>query len=901
MKINKKIQWTFLLGAIFLLFFLQNIVNFLTDFWWFKEINYLQLFWLPVVYKLILFFVFGSVFFIFIYFNFYFLKKNKPQIYHINQNIIEISHLPWRNFLNNFFIIFLLLFSLIMAGSAQREWDIFLKFLNTVPFKILDPLFGKDLSFYIFKLPALKYIYSYLSFTLWLSLILVISVYFLEQGVYFFSRTIYFSPQAKIHIFILLSLFFILKSWGYKLAAYSLLHSSRGMVFGAAYTDVNILLPVLKILVILSLVCALLSLISIYIKEWKVLASGILILIGFSFFGGAIYPEIIQKFVVAPNEIEKERPYIERNIKYTKAAYGLSQVEEREFPVLEENLTSEDLKKNELTLKNIRLWDHRPLLDSYGQLQEIRSYYKFVDVDNDRYQINGEYRQTMLSPRELSLEKFPSKLWINEHLAYTHGYGVCLGPVNKVVEDGTPEFFIKDIPPLSTIKNLSINRPEIYYGEMTDFYSIVNTRLKEFDYPQGEENVYTHYQGKGGVPIDSMFKKIIFALKFSEPKILLSSDITRESRIMYYRQILERLKKITPFIAYDKDIYLVISQGKLYWIADGYTISDFYPYSQPAETGNYIRNSVKVIVDVYDGKVDFYISDPQDPIISAYRKIFPDLLKDFNLMPEDLKKHIRYPSGLFSIQAEVYTTYHMADPQVFYNKEDLWKIPHKTTEVQEREMQPYYTILKFPGALKEEFILMIPFTPAKKDNMISWMAARCDVPYYGRLMLYKFPKKKLIYGPSQIEARIDQEPEISKQLTLWGQGGSTVIRGSMLVIPIEKSLIYVEPLYLAAERGKIPELKRVIVVYKDKIAMQDNLEKSLQEIFGKPGLLEEKIIKERGEIKKSQGINLKELIKEANEHYQKAENYQRSGAWDMYGEELKKLRKVLENLQKITH
>ena len=488
--------------------------------------------------------------------------------------------------------------------------------------------------------------------------------------------------------------------------------------------------------------------------------------------GGVIYPSIIQHLIVAPNEIDKERPYIENAIKFTQKAYALDRFEEHKFSAAQE-LNVKDIQSNGATMRNVRLWDHQPLLTTFAQLQEIRTYYDFAGVDNDRYWINGTYRQVSLSPRELSSSSLPDRTWINEHLIYTHGYGLCMSPVNEFTPDGLPVFFIEDIPPVSHT-SIQIKRPEIYYGEVPNNYCLVKTKQQEFDYPSGEKDVYMSYDGSGGIPVQGFWRRLLFTLKFGQKNILFSSDIQPGSRVMIYRQILDRAKRLTPFLNYDNDPYMVISKdGALYWILDGYTTSDMFPYSEPTSgVGNYIRNSVKATVNAFTGKVEFYISDPDDPVIKVYSSIFPGVFKPLSAMPDDLRAHIRYPEAFFSIQAAKYATYHMTDPRVFYNKEDVWRVAQSAARGPAAPMTPYYVIMKLSEVGKsEEFVLMVPFTPARKNNMIAWMAARCDAPNYGKVLVFTFPKQKLIYGPQQIESRIDQDPNISQQLTLWGQGG----------------------------------------------------------------------------------------------------------------------------------
>jgi len=682
--------------------------------------------------------------------------------------------------------------------------------------------------------------------------------------------------------------------WGYVLDRYGLLFSAGGASFGATYSDVNATLPALKVVISLAGVAAIACLVQIMRPGLRLALGGLALWLAGSLIGLTAYPTLIQRLHVVPNEIAAERPYIERSIAATNRAYGLDRIEERPFPA-EEELTAATLRKNEPTIKNIRLWEHRPLLDSYGQLQEIRTYYKFVDVDNDRYGLDGEYRQVMLSVRELSHAHLPSRIWINEHLVYTHGYGAVVGPVNRVTREGLPEFFVKDIPPVAA-GSLKITRPEIYYGEVANPYVLVRTRTKELNYPVGDQNVYTTYEGQGGVSIGSFWRKLVFAARFGEIKILLAQDLTPESRILYHRQIVERVQKIAPFLRLDRDPYPVITKdGRIVWLLDAYTTSERYPYSQPTQgVGNYIRNPLKVTVDAYHGTVRVYLVEPEEPLIRAYSRAFPGLFQPLDAMPEDLRAHIRYPQDLFAIQARMYAAYHMRDPQVFYNKEDLWTIPTRKAEGREAEMEPYYTIMRLPGETREEFVLLLPFTPVRRDNMIAWLAARSDLPHYGKLLLFDFPKGKLVFGPRQIEARIDQDAFISQQISLWSQAGSQVIRGSLLAIPIEESLLYVQPLYLAAERGRLPELKRVITAFGNRIAMEETLEASLQQLFGARAAQPDAAPRTAA----ARAEPAQRLASQALEHFQKAQEHLRRWNWTGFGEELRRVEEILRDLQR---
>ncbi len=895
----RRLTGLFFFAVLVLVIFLGQALTLYTDWLWFQEVGFTQIFTTTLTLKVILALVFGGLFTLLVYFNIKLAAQAPRGIRFLDQdNAIELPSPELVDpVIQRLLLPVALLLGLFAAPQAASQWESLLLFLNSVPFGLQDPLFGRDIGFYVFRLPALTALYNWLTFTLGLTFLATGFTYLLYRGVQYSQRGLFLSQRARTHLLCLAACFLIVKAGGYLLDAFELLYSSRGAAFGASYADVYANLPALRILAFLALVGAGLSLVQIFRPGFRYLLIGLGALILVHIVGLNLYPSFLQRFRVVPNEIDAERPFITRSIQFTRRAYGLDKAESKDFPA-EEQLTAADLKRNDATIKNIRLWEHRPLLATYAQLQEIRTYYKFVDVDNDRYLIDGTYRQVMLSARELSHQHLPSRIWINEHLTYTHGYGVVFGPVNQVTREGLPEFFIKDIPPVSD-GPIKITRPEIYYGELANDYVFVKTKAQELDYPAGDKNIYTNYEGKGGVPVHSFWRKLLFSARYATLRIALSNDITRESRILYHRQIQERVKKIAPFITFDRDSYLVIGQGgRLFWIIDGYTTSNRYPYSEPTRRlGNYIRNSAKAVVDAYDGTVSFYLSDPEDPIILAYAKVFPGLLKPLGAMPEELRAHIRYPQDLFVIQARMYATYHMQDPQVFYNKEDLLSIPRKAVNGQEREMEPYYTIMRLPGEKREEFVLLLPFTPNKKDNMRAWLAARSDPPHYGKLIALDFPKAKLVYGPRQIDARIDQDASISQQLSLWNQRGSQVIRGSQLAIPIEKSLLYVQPLYLAAEKGSLPELKRVIAAFGNQIAMEETLEQSLQRIFGGPAARgTTRLATLEGAPEATKGD--KNLSSRALEHYTRSQEFLRQGNWAGFGEELKRMETLLKEMQK---
>jgi uncharacterized membrane protein (UPF0182 family) len=869
-----------------------------TDWLWFLEVGYQTVFKVIMTAKITTGAIFGVVFFLILY-------ASSAIAIRFSQNPIFADStggfpLPFREMetgtIKALASAGILLLSIFASINGSSQSDNMLLFTNASRFGLDDPLFGRDIGFYVFQLPFLLYIHKWFNFVILITAALTAFIYLLRGSFLFIPPRIWrISPTARIHLSLLFAIFFFWGVFGAWLDLNEILFVKRGVVFGPGYTDVTTQLWILKLMIILYAASGLAMLAYALRPDWRIPAIAVLLLISVSFLGRGIYPSMVQKFQVIPNEVAAETPYIEQNVRFTRFAYGLNQIEEKEFPT-EDSLTVKDLERNNLTIKNIRLWNHAPLLQTYSQLQEMRTYYKFTGVDNDRYTINGEYRQVMLSPREISYKALPSRTWVNEHLTYTHGYGVVMGPVNRISPEGLPEFFIKDIPPVSS-ESIRVTRPEIYFGENSNDFVFVKAKTAEFDYPVGDKNIYNRYEGKGGVPL-SLWKKLLFAARFGSITMLLSDDITADSRIVYHRNVLERAAMIAPFARFDDDPYLVISpEGRLLWFIDGYTVTDRLPYSEPIPAlGNYIRNSLKAVVDAYDGNVNLYISDPDDPILKTYSKIFPGVFKPMSALPTELRSHIRYPAGLLAIQARMYRTYHMQDPRVFYNKEDLWSIPGKKTTGGKEAMEPYYTIMKLPDAAKEEFVLLSPFTPSMKDNMSAWMAARCDAPNYGKVIVYKFPKQKLVYGPGQIEARIDQDAVISQQLSLWHQRGSNVIRGSLLAIPIEKSILYVESLYLAAENGQLPELKRVIVAYGNNIAMEETLDDAIRKIFGGGA------VKDRKEsIKKPEDLSEKsdrQAALEALGHFLKAQELLKQGNWGAFGEEMKKTGDILKSLEK---
>jgi uncharacterized membrane protein (UPF0182 family) len=877
-------------------------VPFYTDWLWFREVGFTQVFTTRLALGGWLFIGLGAAVFVFLFANLSLAARTAPP--DVYWELEDQLGLPGRAILEPLVRRLLLpvvgVIALFSGGRGAAAWDTVLQYLNATPFGRADPLFGRDLGFYVFVLPTWRLLHGWATALVMGTVVLTAAVYVLQRSLVLTARGPRLAGAARLHLLALGALLLILRAAGFWLDRYDLLYSPRGVVFGASYTDVNASLPVLGWLVVLALACGVACLVQMVWTGWRFLVAGLMVLVLFWVLGLGVYPALLQRFRVTPNELQAERPYIEHNIRMTREAYLLDRIAEKSFAA-EDTLNAAALERNRPTIQNIRLWDHRPLLVTYGKLQEIRTYYKFLDVDVDRYTVDSQYRQVMLSARELSYKDLPSRGFINERLTYTHGYGLVAGPVNRISPEGLPEFFLKDIPP--TGHGLpKVTRPEIYYGELGNDYVFVRTRSQELDYPSGDQNVYATYQGRGGVPVRSLLTKVAFALRFGELKVLLSDDLTAESRVMFYRDIGARVREAAPFLRFDRDPYLVITDaGRLVWMADAYTTSNRYPYAQPVRGFNYIRNSVKAVVDAYDGTVTYYLADPTDPVIRTYAKAFPGLLRPLSEMPPDLQAHIRYPEDLLTVQARMYATYHMQDPQVFYNREDLWVVPRLSQDGREHEMEPYFTVMRLPDEPKEEFILLLPFSPSGRDNMIALMAARADAPNYGRLIAYTLPKQKLVYGPRNIDARINQDPVISQQISLWNQQGSRVLKGSLLAIPIDESLIYVMPLYLAAEQGgALPELRRVVVVYGNQIAMEPSLELSLQRIFGGRARGEEAASRPAAPGAPATAAMPGALmgdIERAWEAWQKAQEALKRGDWAGYGQEQKRLEETLRQLR----
>ncbi len=795
------------------------------------------------------------------------------------------------------------LVSLMFAQIAQRAWLDLLAWSHQQPFGTVDPVFGRDVGFYVFTLPLLQLVQ--------VSVVGLVSVTMLVTAGWHLLHAATHDPQrprlgdaGREQLVVLLALLLLAFAGGWWLDRFELLMQRHGAVQGIGYADRYARLPGYAFMGVVAALSALVLLVRIKRKGWQPVLVVLGVYMGARVLVADLLPRTVQDYIVKPNELGLERAFLEHDIAATRRAFALDRIEVRPFAA-ESKLTMEDVRANPLTVDNIRIWDTRPLLTTYRQLQEIRTYYDFQDVDVDRYMIDGVPRQVMLAAREMNAMNIrQADSWVNAHLQYTHGYGFTMSPVNVVTEEGLPELWAKDIPPAMAV-DIAVDRPEIYYGELSGQYVLTGTGEKEFDYPMGDQNVYAEYDGKGGVELGGLLSQTLLSVYFQSLDILLSQYVAPESKVLFRRNIEARVSRVAPFLDFDADPYLVVADGRLVWMIDAYTTTGNYPYASALTSAsgrrrvNYIRNAVKATVDAYDGTVQFYVADEDDPLIRVYSEIFPGAFQPLSAMPASLQDHIRYPADFFRWQALKYRTYHMQDPTVFYNAEDLWDTPKEVYAGDEQPMRPYYLIMKLPGEEKAEFILLVPFVPTGKDNMIAWMAARSDGEHYGKLVMYQFPKQKLIYGPRQIEARIDQTPEISEQMTLWSQAGSNVLRGNLLVIPIEDSLMYVEPVYLQAEKGQLPELKRVIVSYENRIAMETTLDRALAAVFDAavPTASDAPRDDGTGPSAASDRQSWRALVGSASEAWTAADVARREGDWEAFGKALSRVGSELAQLQ----
>lgn len=908
-RLPRRVRWALvgLLAAFVLLLLLPAIARRLTDWLWYAEIGFERVFLTKIVAQWLLGGIAALLAFAVFYGNVRLALRaqttavmgaasppRRPSPHALFERFARVLALPASGVL-----------ALLFALGVATEWRTLLQFIYRTPFGSVDPIFGRDIGYYVFVLPLLEAILGYAVLALILTLVCVWAVYSARGAIRRREWRFRFEPGARLHIAGLGALLLVVLAAQIPVIAIPhLLYAVHSSLVGANYTDLHARLPAWWA------VSALMLFAGAYLlwRTWRGnLTRSTAMLVGgavaLAFLIGRVYPAAFQRLVVQPNELTREAPQIVRHIEATRAAWGLGAVERRELEG-GSTLTQRDIDANRATIANVRLWDREPLLQTFGQIQSIRTYYDFVAVDDDRYRIGGELRQVMLSARELHTAALPTRTFINEHLTFTHGMGITLGPSNQVTGEGLPVLFIQDLPPVSRI-DLKVTRPQIYFGELSNDFILAPSRQREFDYPAGEgdEGVYSSYDGAAGVPVASLARRLLFAWRFGSLNILLSRDLTDRTRIIYHRDVRERARRALPFLTLDRDPYLVVANdGTLKWILDAYTTTARYPYSQRATDGtNYMRNSVKIVIDAYDGDVRAYQSDAADPIIRTLARIYPGLLRPIDQMPADLRAHVRYPEDLFRMQTALYATYHMSDPQTFYHREDQWQIPGATRGDQ-AEAFLRHMVMRLPGEREPEFILMRPFTPRQKDNLAAWMVARNDGEHYGKLLVYQFPRQSLVFGPTQIVNRINQDTEVARQISLWDQRGSEVIRGELLVIPIEESLIYVQPLYLRAEGGRIPELKRVIVAHESRVVMEESLESGLTRLFGGGAqLLAQRDARDTVAARPTAVVSANsEAVRRAVEHYERARAAQRADDWATYGEEMRLLGEALRRIEAVS-
>lgn len=899
----KKIWSKVLTVIIFIAILTVLLSSFIINLQWFREVGYIGVFFTSLKAKAIIFIPSFILLFTVIYFYGKYLKDNYP---YGEGRVYDKGKISKQNRIVG--TISGVLSAIISFIFTNVFWYRILEFYNATDFGIKDPIFGYDVGFYIFKLPLIEAILGILV-TIVVMLIVITLVFYagakLRGGQVNIRGIINIqdSPQARFaakQLAIFGAIMLLLISASFYVRALNLVYSPRGVAFGASYTDINVSLPMFKIIALMCVAASVIIAFAIIKKKVKLIVITSIVIVAMivseGFISGAV-----EQFIVKPNARDKEMPYLTYNIDFTRKAFGIDKLVEKNFPV-ENNLTQKDIDENRGTIDNIRINEFSQALEVYNQIQAIRNYYKFNDMDIDRYEIDGRLRQVFLSARELDISNMEQKFqtWQNRHLFYTHGYGASMSYTNTVNQSGLPEFILKDIP-VNSVDGIKLETPQIYFGEINDEYAVVGAKSNEIDYPTGGQNKENRYNGKAGIALTPL-NRLLFAVNKGSMNFILSQDINSGSRVVLNRNIVSRVKKIAPFISLDSDPYLVTANGRLYWVIDGYTMSNRYPFAEQYGGINYIRNSIKVVVDSYDGTVDFYLADKSDAIAATIGKIYKGMFKDLSEMPSEIRSHLKYSEDVFLTQAAVYEKYHMNNPMVFYNNEDLWSIAkYRSTKGEEVNVEPVYQVMKLPDENKEEFLLTIPFVVSKKENMVSWLAVRMDGNNLGQIVDIKFPKDKAIYGPQQFNSKINTDTTISGQLTLWGQQGSQVALGETNIIPIKNSLIYVKPLYLKSQSGKsLPELKKVIVGFGDKIVMEDNIEKAFARLFNV------NIEEGKGETKPTPGQqegaqnNTNELVKKASDAFNKAKEAQTKGDWAAYGQYLKELEDILSKLNETT-
>lgn len=876
--------------------------NLIVDLQWFSEINYLNIYLIKIKAVAVLSIPIFLVSFLILYIYFKSLKKN----------IIEVVGSEYLKFYKIGTIIANIIISMILAiSTAATNWMEILRFLNSKDFNQVDPIFNMDISFYMFKLPILKSLYNSLFAILFIIVVITLVIYFAMSiknpirgnniVIDIKSKGEGIKSFAGKQLAITSGAILLLLAIGYVFNAYSLVYSSRGVAYGASYTDVKVTLLFYRVISVTAIVAAILVAISIWRKKYKPIVYSvglIVVLIGLQ----PIFSIVIQQFIVKSNEMEFEIPYLKYNIDATKKAYNIDKMEVKNFEPSKE-IKTDKLNNNKDIIDNLKVNSAEPVLNFYKQVQLIKNYYTFNDVDTDRYDINGENTQVFIAPREINTSEMP--VWQNKHLRYTHGYGVTMSKVNEVTEEGQPSFVMKDIP-TDNNTDIKLDNPRIYFGENTKDYAIVNTTVAEFDYPTGESENNFSYDGEAGINMNLM-NRILFSIYEQNPKILISSAINSNSKILINRDIMSRVKKIAPFLDYDEDPYPVINDGKLLWVIDGYTVSDRYPFSEPYEGVNYIRNSVKVIIDAYSGDINFYIVDEKDPVIQNYSAIFKGLFKNISELPEGIQEHFRYPQEIFGLQSKVLAKYHTDDAVKLFTQEDLWDVssdilnPNKDDKDAKKEVpvEALYLMSRLPGEKDLKMMLFEYFNMSGKQNMVSLLGAQMDKDNYGNLVMYKFPQQRAIYSPYLFKNRILQDPNISKEISLWEGKGSEVVYGDIIIVPIEDSLLYLNTIYLkASTEHSMPEMKRVVMSNGDKIVIEANVEKALEKLFNYKSegeVISEKPTEEGATTEASGSSN---EIKQVAELFNKAMEAQKNGNWATYGDYINKLGDTLNSLIK---
>lgn len=898
---KKKATSVIIATLIVIIVLMFSGINIIIDYQWFNELGYLSVYFTKLLSILKLMIPIFLVIFLAITIYYRSLMPNIVKL----KKVVEIDRNKEKKKFKKFLFINFIISMAFSIIFSSTYWYEILEFTNGTAFNVADPIFNKDISFFVFKLPLIKSLHSSLTSLLILLVLATFVIYIISTArdkfsVHFQGNstkenlknfTSQITKFAGRQLAILASLIMIMVSIGYMIKAWNLSYSPRGVVFGASYTDITVSLKFFKVISIAALIFAIVTFFSIMFKKFKPIIFSIVILIVLVI-GENAAAIMTQQFIVNSNEKSLEAPYIDKHIEYTRLAYNINEISDENFKI-ENNLTAQDIKDNDQIISNIKVNSYRPALEFYNQFQYIRYYYDFNDVDIDRYYINGDYNQVFIAAREIDFEKLDenSISWQNKYLSYTHGYGVVMSKVNSVTSEGQPDFIISNIP-MENETDISLENPRIYFGENTNDYSIVNTKLGEIDYPEGGENATNNYDGQAGIKMN-LFNRIIFAIKEQNSKFLLSQDITSESKILTNRNIVDRVNKIAPFLSYDSDPYIVISNDKLYWIMDAYTTSSNYPFAQPSGNINYIRNSVKVVIDAYEGTTDFYVTDESDPIAMTYSKIFPKLFKNIGELSDDLKSHFKYPQDLFEIQCSMLEKYHVSDPGVFYNGDDVWSVATDTENVSgdEQLSQASYVTMKLPDSDKEEMVILEYFNTKGRDNMVGMYGVRMDEENYGKMFLYKFPTGGTVYSPMLFKQKIKQDPDISKQLSLWDTSGSEVQFGEVLIVPIKNSLLYVEPLYLRASgENSIPEMKNVIVGYGDKLVLENTIDTALSKLFD----IKQNDKSESGNsIISSEGIE-SDYMNKIKEVYDNAINSQKNGDWAKYGEYINELGKLIE-------